>query len=358
MSWQGIHGHDAVVEMFRRGIGRGRLGSTFLFVGPSGIGKRTFAIKLAQALLCETQPTEQLDPCGQCAGCIQVQSLTHPDLEVVGLPKDKKFIPIDTFIGDKQHRNREGLCPRIAMRPMRGRRKIAIIDDADHLNQEGANCLLKTLEEPPPSSVLILIGTSPQRQLPTIRSRCQIIPFRPLTQELVQHILTENQLLEDSGASLLEAAMLSQGSLSVAMELASEDMIKFREILLQTLGTYDWDSLRLASGITEFVNGAGKDAPSKRLRLRQVIEMTIGFYSQLLRGVAGLEIGGDSLLCEHASRLTMSWPSEATRVADCIDRCLAGLGYINANANIATAIDAWVDELHQATLGKTPILPV
>ena len=76
---------------------------------------------------------------------------------------------------------REGLCHDIALKPFRGGRKIAIIDDADYLNQEGANCLLKTLEEPPEKSVIILIGTSQQRQLPTIRSRCQIVRFAPLS---------------------------------------------------------------------------------------------------------------------------------------------------------------------------------
>lgn len=355
MSWQGIHGHDRVVEMFRASLQRGRLGSTFLFVGPAGVGKRTFAIRFAQCLLCESNPEEAFEPCGVCPGCIQVESLTHPDLEIVGLPKDKKFISIDTFIGDKQHRNREGLCPRIAMRPMRGRRKIAIIDDADHLNQEGANCLLKTLEEPPARSILILIGTSPQRQLPTIRSRCQIVPFRPLEPSLVEKLLVENELLEDLSAAG-QLAALSKGSLATAMEMSAEEIAKFREILYRMLGTNDWDSLRLAVGVTEFVNAAGKDTPSKRARLRQVVTMAIDFYRQLMLSVTGQAIEGDSHLTEHVSQLSVTWPGDATRVADCIERCLAAVGYINANGNIATTIDAWVDGLHQATLGKQPSL--
>lgn len=355
MSWQGIHGHERVVEQFRRCLQRGRLGSTFLFVGPSGVGKRTFALKLAQSLLCERHSEEALDSCGQCPGCVQVESRTHPDLEVIGLPKNKKFIPIDTFIGDKQHRNRAGLCPRIAMRPARGRRKIAIIDDADHLNQEGANCLLKTLEEPPPRSMLILIGTSPQRQLPTIRSRSQIITFQPLDIDTVTQLLVERELLEDPSAAP-ELAALSKGSLSTALEMAAEDVGKFREAFYRALGDHDWDSQRLATSVTEFVNAAGKDAPSKRSRLRQVLEMAIDFYEQLMRGVAGERISAEALLAEHVTRLSVTWPGDATRVADCIDQCLAGLGYVAANANIATAIDAWVDELHRAALGESATL--
>ncbi len=169
-----------MVEQFRRALARGRLASSFLFAGPEGIGKRTFALKLAQAMLCTTRPEETLDPCGTCPSCVQVAAGTHPDLHLVGKPEDKSFIPLELLIGDREHRRREGLCHNIGLKPYLGGRKIAMIDDADYLNAEGANSLLKTLEEPPPRSVLILIGTSPAKQLPTIRSRCQLIRFRPL----------------------------------------------------------------------------------------------------------------------------------------------------------------------------------
>ena len=130
-----------------------------------------------------------MDPCEYCPSCLQVAARTHPDLEIVSKPEDKSFLPLELFIGDKEHRMKEGLCHRIAMKPFQGGRKIAIIDDADFLNAEGANCLLKTLEEPPPQSVLILIGTSPAKQLPTIRSRCQLIRFRPLRTDQVEELL-------------------------------------------------------------------------------------------------------------------------------------------------------------------------
>jgi hypothetical protein len=180
MVWESLYGHDRAIEQFRRAVRRGRLASTFLLVGPDGVGKRTFALKLAQSLLCERTPEAELGGCGVCPACQQVAALTHPDVRLVAKPADRSFIPIELFIGDREHRLREGLCHDIALKPFRGGRKVAIIDDADCLNQEGANCLLKTLEEPPPRSVLMLIGTSEQRQLPTIRSRCQIVRFLPL----------------------------------------------------------------------------------------------------------------------------------------------------------------------------------
>ena len=90
MTWHGIEGHDEVVEQFRRALRRGRLASSFLFAGPPGIGKRTFALKLAQALLCERRPAEALDPCGECPGCVQAAAGTHPDVETVAKPKEKE----------------------------------------------------------------------------------------------------------------------------------------------------------------------------------------------------------------------------------------------------------------------------
>ena len=124
---------------------------------------------------------------------------THPDVHLLARPADKAFIPVELFIGDKEHRMREGLCYDISLKPYSGRRKVAIIDDADYFNKEGANCLLKTLEEPPPKSVLILIGTSEQRQLPTIRSRCQVVRFRPLAESDVAEILVEQGLVRRCG---------------------------------------------------------------------------------------------------------------------------------------------------------------
>src|SRR6476660_3204784 len=184
-----LRGHDAIFDRFRRMIRAGRLASTFLFVGPPGIGKKSFALQLAQGLLCERRPEEKLDPCGECASCAQVLAGTHPDVILVAKPADKNFIPLELLIGDKEHRMRQGLCYDISLKPFSGRRRIAVIDDADFLNQEGANALLKTLEEPPPKSLLILIGTSEQRQLPTIRSRCQVVRFSPLAESDIADLL-------------------------------------------------------------------------------------------------------------------------------------------------------------------------
>ncbi len=252
-----VEGHEDAFSRFQTSLVRGRLGSTYLFVGPEGIGKRTFAQYLAAALLCETTPTDELAACEKCPACQQVAAFSHPDFDFVRKPADKSTIPVELLIGDKQHRMREGLCARIAMTPSRGTRKIAVIDDADDLSQEAANCLLKTLEEPPRGSVLILIGTSIQRQLPTIRSRCQVIPFHPLPTPLAaQLILRLGLATAEPDANRLARAC--QGSLTVARQLQTPDIWEFKEQLFSELSTLNWRPLILAKQISEFVEAGGK----------------------------------------------------------------------------------------------------
>jgi DNA polymerase-3 subunit delta' len=346
MTWHGIHGHDEVVERFRRALQRRRLASSFLFTGPPGIGKRSFALKLAQALLCSTRPEEALDPCGQCPACAQAAAGSHPDLEVIAKPPDKSFIPLEFLIGDKEHRGREGLCHRIALKPYMGGRKIAVIDDADYLNPEGANCLLKTLEEPPPRSVLILIGTSPAKQLPTIRSRCQLVRFRPLSADAVAELLVSRKLVPDA-AEARRLARHSQGSIERALELADPDLWAFRNQLAKHLAQPTLDSVHLARTVSAFVEEAGKEASARRGRLRQVVGFAAEFYRRLLYAQTGAEPLGNN---DEVSRLVQQVlerrpgngpPTTAAR----LDRCLEAAEQIDRNANQTTLIETWLDDL-------------
>jgi DNA polymerase-3 subunit delta' len=337
MSWNDIYEHQPNIEAFRRAAARGRLASTFLFVGPPGVGKRTFAVKLAQALLCETNAEALLDPCGDCWSCLHLAAGTHPDLEQVGKPDDKAFIPLETFIGDAEHRNREGLCHRIAIKPMRGRRKIAIIDDADYLNAEGANSLLKTLEEPPPRSVIILIGTSALRQLPTIRSRCQIVRFAPLASETVEQLLVEKRLVEDRNEAA-QLALLSEGSVARALELADPELRQFRASFLTSLGELPFDSYGLAKSVAPFVDAAGKEAPPRRLRLKQVIGWGADYFRQAMWQGSGAEF-------DSPAATTTQVAIAPEMAAECLELCLDAVQQVDANANLTTLVDAWLSQI-------------
>ncbi len=350
MTWQEIQGHDQVVEQFRQAIRRGRLASTFLFVGPPGIGKYTFALKLAQALLCENSPEAELEPCGHCPACQQVAARTHPDLILISKPVDKSYIPVELLIGDREHRMREGLCHDIALKPYCGGRKISIIDDADFLNQEGANCMLKTLEEPPPKSVIILVGSSEQKQLPTIRSRSQVVRFRPLPPETIAQLLVSKGLIADPATAARLGAM-SEGSMRRALELADEALDEFRAVLLAHLSEPQADSVEFAKSVGPFIEQAGKEAPPRRARMQQMFGMAADFYRQLMRSLSGLPIEGDQpLVCAVEAAYTV-WPGDQEAAAACVERCLEAQGQVQANANQATLIDCWLDDL--AAIART-----
>ncbi len=354
MSWHGIYGHDELVERFRRAVGRGRLATSFLFTGPEGIGKRSFALTLARALLCQTNPEAALDPCGTCPACAQVLAGSHPDLYTVGKPKGKSFIPLELLIGDKEHRRQEGLCHDIGLKPFMGGRKVAIIDDADYLNAEGANSLLKTLEEPPPQSVLILIGTSPTRQLPTIRSRCQLIRFDPLPTEVVAELLLSQQVVE-SAEEARRLAEHSEGSLGRAAELTDPALWEFRDRLFQRLGEPPLDSLRLAAAVSALVEEAGREAAARRARLRQVVRFAADFYRHLLHRLAGSGSSDDAEMGRLAGGAAETWSGGSSAAAACLDRCLEAAEQIDRNANQTTLIECWLDDLAEiSSFGGAP----
>jgi DNA polymerase-3 subunit delta' len=319
--WRGIQGHDDVLERFRRILASGKLASTYLFVGPPGIGKRRFATELAHSLLCTESSEANLEPCGKCESCRMFAAGNHPDFETVGLPPDKSALPIDAFIGDREHRNQEGLCHRIGLKPFFGRRKVAIVDDADHFSLASANCLLKTLEEPPPGALLILIGTSPSRQLPTIRSRSQIVRFQPLSTETVALILLETGSITDKKIAH-RAAELSEGSVERARQFADPALSEFRDQLLVNLKSSRLDGVRLAQATQAFVDEAGKEAAMKRERLRLVIGFAVEFYR--------------SIMHSHNS---------PESVLNQLDACLEALEQVDRNANQGLVIQNWCQEL-------------
>jgi DNA polymerase-3 subunit delta' len=273
-------------------------------------------------------------------------SRTHPDLMIVEKPRDKSFIPLDALVGEKDRRMREGLCHDIALKPFMGGRKVAIIDDADHLNEEGANALLKTLEEPPPRSVLILIGTSPDRQLPTIRSRCQLVRFRPLDAETIAGILQVRGLVADAQQAE-RLAEFSAGSIERAMELADDDLWSFRRELLAALARPLLASVTLAQSTLAFVDAAGKEAPVRRARLRQVIGFAVDFYRQAMRAQTGTTLVADPELAKAVERSLAATVADVETTAACLERTLAALGHIDRNAHQATLVECWLDDLAQ-----------
>jgi DNA polymerase-3 subunit delta' len=359
MSWKEILNHESAFERFRRSIQRNRLASTYLFVGPEGIGKRMFALKLAEALLCENSPESELYPCGTCPGCQQVLAQTHPDLILISKPADKAIIPVETFIGNKEHRRQEGLCHDIGLKPFRGGRKVAIIDDADFLNQEGANSLLKTLEEPPPMSLLILIGTSEQRQLPTIVSRSQVVRFEPLTNSQVLTILERNKQVDANEVPLAQLADAAGGSIAMAMNLSDPETMEFRRALFHQLASQDPAHNDFSKTVTGFVDAAGKDGAKKRARLDLIGDLSISFYRQWFLQLSQAELDPDRTdpgLSASVEPAVSSWLDDVNAGAEvaalCIQRCTDMQQHVRANASAVNAVEAWLRDLGRICRGE------
>jgi len=358
MPWDDLSGHEDAIARFRRSVSRNRLASTYLFVGPAGVGKHTFALKLAQALLCAANPAEALEACGNCPSCLQVAAKTHPDLILISKPADKAFIPVETFIGDREHRRQKGLCHDIGLKPFMGGRKIAIIDDADFLNQESANCLLKTLEEPPPNSLLVLIGTSEQRQLSTIVSRSQVVRFSPLANEQVADLLHRMSDL-DSDIPIDELAAASSGSVTMAVQLSESEVYEFRTRLYSHLTEPDPQWNVFAKIVIGFVDAAGKDGASKRARMAMIGDLSIEFYRQCFLAATDSRPGdqaSDAVMSQAVERFVETFgDSSAEELAErcglCIHRCGDFQQQVFANVSPANAVDAWLRDLSRVARG-------
>ncbi len=284
MSWSRIVGHEHLIEAFRHVFQKRRLAHAYLFSGPSGVGKRLFAEELAKALLCESsnKPAGELAACDQCSACLLFAAQTHPDFFSVRRPEDVNVMPTELILE---------LCAGFSLKSARGHGKVAILDDADDLNDEAANRFLKTLEEPPPRSVFILVGTSVDRQLPTILSRCQTVRFGPLAEEKIVAILKEHGTADP--AQLERLIRLADGSPGQALALAEPALWDFRQRLVVGLTQDRIDTIGLAKEFVDFVEDAGKETSLHRRRTSLVLRLLIEFFADAL-----------SLSLGHSPKLT------------------------------------------------------
>lgn len=233
--FDGIIGHEKIVNRLRHSLAIGRPGHAWLFHGPAGVGKRTTAMALVQSLFCP-QPVasgEGVAGCGECISCRKCLTGNHPDLQCLELLEKKVRISVDQV--------RE-LTRFIAFTPLESTWKAAIIDDAAQMNDAAANALLKTLEEPPAGSMLILITNHPGGLLRTLWSRCQKERFLPLADEQILTILAriaQDVTLEERH----EAVRLASGSVGDALRLCAKGALELRRQFFRDLDALPTGSL-------------------------------------------------------------------------------------------------------------------
>src|SRR5918912_510430 len=193
MNWN-IIGHEWAIDFLRRSIAGGRTAHAYLLSGPAGVGKSALALRLAQALNCETGGP---DPCLACRSCKRIERGNHPDVRIAGMASQAAGLKPDEAARQKDLRIdtvRDWLAD-INLRPYEGRRRVFILHDAERLTEAASNAMLKTLEEPPPYATLILVANTAGDLLPTIVSRCQPLKLRPLPRAALAAVLCERYSL-------------------------------------------------------------------------------------------------------------------------------------------------------------------
>ncbi len=191
-NWNMI-GHEWAANMLQTHLANGRWRHAYLITGPQGVGRRTLALRLAQALNCPNPPDVGM-PCGTCRTCQLFERMEHPDLTVVAADKIVGILKVDQ-IREVQHR--------LSLSPYEARYRVALFLRFEEANLNAANALLKTLEEPPARVVMILTAQDSESLLPTIISRCELIRLRTLSIEQTQNGLVEQFQLPANEAQLL-----------------------------------------------------------------------------------------------------------------------------------------------------------
>lgn len=279
--WSSIIGHSNQIIQLRRALSLGRLPNSWLFAGPRGIGKRLVANVVALKLVCEHLGTEDLEPCGKCIACRRVASGNHPDIIIItpesqdpnwqAYPGNENKKPSDDIKID-QIRN---LQLRLQFHPLEAAHKLVIIDNADRMNLNTQNSLLKILEEPPPATHFILVSALPYALLSTIRSRSHRIDFGPLSDEEIANALMQTKKSSPEEASRI--ARLAGGSLGLATSVDSE-------FVAATIGRF----LALSCGASsaDIIQAAEEWSHSDQTQLRLIFDLIASFYRDCLRLLA------------------------------------------------------------------------
>ena len=257
MTFDTITGHKQQKNILLRALSSQRIAHAYLFSGPDGIGKRMMALAFARALLCENGTS-----CGECSACIKVGHNIHPDIH--RLDADDTSIKIDQI---------RTLQQELSLRPLEGSYKICLIDGAEHFTIGAANALLKTLEEPQPGTLIILLTNRPEKLLPTIRSRCQHLPFSRLPKQQLAAILRQKLDLNDTEATVLAA--LSEGSFKKALGPNQELFLEKRSKLIQSLSA-------LSSGSTIPTFSFADELDTEKEILSDILDIFQSFYRDLL----------------------------------------------------------------------------
>ena len=273
--WDAIVGQERALALLRGAVARDTIAHAYAFVGPPGVGRRLSALGFAQAGLCPRRG------CGVCSACRRVAAGHHPDCQVLvpTPPKDNpRGLPTLRIAEVRE------LMHRAALAPLEGPRKVFILDDADRMTLPTAQALLKTLEEPPPRTLLMLIIANPRALPPTVLSRCQLVRFRPLDVGDAAGLLGARGADEETAGLL---ARLSRGQVGLVANADLKALRERRATALELLGV-------AAPGLVTRLDELGPD--------RATVAACLETYALWYRDALCLAAGGPPTLLVNVDR--------------------------------------------------------
>jgi len=321
VGFKNVAGNSRVKKILRTALQRHRVPNSLLFCGPEGVGKTAMATTLAKALNCKAGRD---DACEECESCKAIEAGRFPD--VLGIAPEKDIIKIEQMRFIKQFAH---------LRPFSGTKRVFIVEQADKMNEESGNSLLKVLEEPPSFTHIILVTSNPFRILPTIRSRCQVLGFSRIGREEIERILVEQGYPEEQ-AKLL--SIIVGGNLERAMGMDWEEVRKFRqsawELFLTLLG---------GRGSSDFLSAF---VFQRRVAAKDEFERTMDLFASFCRDIILIKEHGESRYLLNPDFEAELRGAEGRWSLERIERCLARtdsvLSGVSGNRNLNFNLQAAV----------------
>jgi len=329
MLFDNLKGQESAIATLRHALAHGRLAHAYLFIGPTGAGKKTTALALAQAILCNEKPQEG---CGVCAACSSILAGSHPDVTLVAPELGKQSVTTE------QVRDLRRL---LNLRPVRGGKKIAIIDAAHLLTPQAQSALLKIVEEPPGDALLILLTVNSATLSRPLLSRCQQIRFSALPLSVVEELLIQRYGKDPDTARAL--AIYSRGSVGRAVAVDPQILTEERQYVVKEIQQLNRTSFTDLSHLAEWLvaDRAKKSTMGDRSAEGRIagdrLEIVLSWYEEVLRcvvlGQAGVVRHRDCLsaVAEAAAGLNVA---EALRQLTLVYDTMQTLGR-NANRQLA-----------------------
>jgi len=218
MSLKDIAGQDRAIRLLRGMLEKDEINGSYLFIGPDGVGKRSVSMEFAKAINCEKKG---FDACEECIPCSKINSLNHPDVFIIHKENESSFIKIDKI---------RDIIYQASLKPYEARKKIFIISDADDMNEESQNALLKILEEPRDNQIFILTTSRVSGLLPTVISRCKLVKFGLVSRAQIQELLIKRHASSEDEAVLF--SHMAFGSPGMAVAFKDKDKIRERDKML------------------------------------------------------------------------------------------------------------------------------